>query len=757
MSYTRCVMELWADNAHADGMITTRGGGRDWEATEPREDQPGWTPDVWGQYGWDYAGKCEYLSYLRGVAPIRTYTRTDMSLAAWTVVSGLWREGAIAGNLDIAGLHYYDGLPDRYAAGAHGVIESDGDLGPNLRLGRWRMGGAPVETAPALGAEYWTNPDNSVQYGLHLPGLGTAGAYHDSVTGTSGAELSKPLLLGKPATESVWTVIDQLDAGAGPRAGSVDKAPVLEIVRVELDDGVLAIRLNDHDRPWVYAGEWQTAGGAAVERIRMGPGPIRVVAIGGTIIFDCCELAPPASATVRPYKFWHVPADLEDTPGYRILADTPAGTGISAAVEYTGGTAGARPVVTMTATGQERPVLYCVQDYRTPTIGGAVSAPGRTQGNANFKLLSMSGEATSAWRGATMEADVVALPGQTLNDVRPNTQLKGLVNVDDGGTNVLYDYTDAVTGIEYSTQFTGRVIPPERGRTGIGGVRGTLRAADYVDSNLARMDVIAQCSFEGNGGASGWNVVSAYRHLLNCCGVPDSRINIHADITAANLGAQYYLPGGTARGSRHLKFGPGVGMIEALDTLVGSVGMPSAVRPGEKQGLRWGQAIDGDMFLAPAYEHVPAHYDWELDESTATAEDLVTEFRSSRSLDDFRNALMVMAGEGIDAAARTIVDMASWSDPTAASFIGAIWSRFEGMPDASDVDAIAQDLWEEVARWNWLARWEMVDCPWILPDHDVMVTVTGVVPAGSVWRVISKRWSAEDGRYRQSLKAVRVD
>ena len=40
MAYTRAVAKLVFDNAHADGRITEKGIGRDWEAHEPRDEQP---------------------------------------------------------------------------------------------------------------------------------------------------------------------------------------------------------------------------------------------------------------------------------------------------------------------------------------------------------------------------------------------------------------------------------------------------------------------------------------------------------------------------------------------------------------------------------------------------------------------------------------------------------------------------------------------------------------------------------------------
>ena len=60
MSYTTPVANLIVDNAHADGLTTEWGIGRDWVAAEPKEDPRGFTPDLGGAYGWQYKNKFEY-------------------------------------------------------------------------------------------------------------------------------------------------------------------------------------------------------------------------------------------------------------------------------------------------------------------------------------------------------------------------------------------------------------------------------------------------------------------------------------------------------------------------------------------------------------------------------------------------------------------------------------------------------------------------------------------------------------------------
>ena len=73
MAYAKAIAQLMLDNAHTDGLVTVKGIGRDWEAAQPRdEDKATFTPDVGGQYGWEFGpqeyniadpiwGQCEYI------------------------------------------------------------------------------------------------------------------------------------------------------------------------------------------------------------------------------------------------------------------------------------------------------------------------------------------------------------------------------------------------------------------------------------------------------------------------------------------------------------------------------------------------------------------------------------------------------------------------------------------------------------------------------------------------------------------------
>ena len=749
MAYARVVAELVADNQHCDAWFDTQnsgrfGAGRDWEAREAREELTGFTPDVWGQYGWEYAGEFEYLKHLGGIAPIRTGTLADMALTDWSVTSGKWRESSTAGLLKRKWLHYYDAEAGRYAAGEHGVIRSVNDYSPNLLFYIWRLAPAVNEGEPAVVNIRFVNDSGSVEYAIYLPTFGEQADYLKDLLGVTKHELTQPLLLGRPRVETDWTVIDEIDLSTSPRAGGdIGNDCKLQVLRVENDDGALLIGSTERDRVWTYVGAWTSQGGHKVERVEIGDGKIEVVVIGHTAMFHMTELAPPGSATLRPKAYFYLGSFYATGANYHIVAKRPAGTSITAAEETVGG-GGSRPVLTFTCAGNDRPILYRVQEYRTPVRSAGVSSPGRTQGNNNFALLEASGELSEHWRGGRMTAQVEAKGTATLNDIEPNAKVGAYVNVHDGANYTLYDYTDPVSGYQYSTQFVGYVTPPERAKEGGRDykVQGVLNADDLIEARLQKKVVDMQCSFGGNlsDPYDGWTAGGTFRHLLRCAGLADTQISV--DSSVENLAN----PASTAGGAQRLKFRPDTTIPAALDTLA------------DVHAIRWGVNQYGQAFLSPRWSYGGTP-DYTLNESTTTIEDMATLIRSTRSVRDWRNLIRVMVGEGPDAVAKVLTDEDSWSDDSVANFVGDVWTAFYAYPDGRDVDAIATAIWDDMGRYSHVIGWEMVNCPWIMPDETVQVYASSIQSAlnGSIFRVISKSWEVRaDGRYHQRLEAVFV-
>ena len=255
--------------------------------------------------------------------------------------------------------------------------------------------------------------------------------------------------------------------------------------------------------------------------------------------------------------------------------------------------------------------------------------------------------------------------------------------------------------------------------------------------------------------------------------MPSDLIDVHSDVSFAGMGSGYYLPSSTSRGHRRFEFSPDTSPVAALDAIVASVGMPSGVVPNKplpgdggvktRRGLRWGVNASGSVFLEPAYEHQPGRYQWTIDDDTAVVEDWVASLRSARGLSDFTNLLHVMAGEGVDATVRNFSDSNSWNNTTAERFIGDIWEKFMSFPDGADINAIGEQLWEELSYMHWLISFRMDHQPWIVPDNEIRVMGLSNmdIPDQSIFRVIRKNWALTNmaegsGRYTQTVDAVMV-
>jgi hypothetical protein len=229
--------------------------------------------------------------------------------------------------------------------------------------------------------------------------------------------------------------------------------------------------------------------------------------------------------------------------------------------------------------------------------------------------------------------------------------------------------------------------------------------------------------------------------------VPGTLIAVDPDISYAVMGNLYYLPTSTRRGKRKVCYGP-------------SVRVPSALDEGCKlRDLEWGVSALGVCFLRPRTVFAMGHSHWVVSEA-GTAHNMIFDFRHTRSVGDFANLLQVMVGEGVSAAARIMVDDASWSSPSSARFIGDLWTRYESYPSGDDLDSIANRLWDEVVYMDSLVSWTEYDRPSIMPGDEAAVTVDASmnITPGSIYRIADKRWGIrEDGRYWQTLEAELVE
>jgi len=748
MAYTRAAAALTIGPPHYDGYPTSVGIGRDWMAVEPRDDTiRGFTPDVGGQYGWWYAGRFEYVDKLGCIAPIGTYTESAMSLGSWQVISGKWRESSAGSALRRAWLHYYDGRAGRYAAGAHGEVRSNASIAPAFVCNLWRMPGAVDETEPAIVDLHLYN-DGGTQYILRFPAQGTAGVEQTGLTGETSPEYDSPLLLGKPAADANWSVVDRMSLGSTPRLGNAGDAPLRQTVRVEYLDGVLLVRLNEWDQLWAFSGKWDSSVGTETTFSLASSMQVGVRVIGHTAMFQLFSLTYPSSAVLRPVGRFVVGSKMAQVPSYKLISSQPAGTSITVSAVTTGNPAGTYPQCTFVSSGSSRPALYNVQEYRPGTTGNADTSTVTTTGNNDFVLVSLSGRISDNWRGSTISATYRSKTPGSIEEVRPNSKLTATVDLTDGAS--------AAT-----TMFVGYTIPPRKRRVaGPVWVEGTLDAADYIDARLSRKCMSWHCSYEN------WTMADAFRQILSQAGVPDALVSVNPACEGI------YLPSASMRGERRWSFAPDTDVVSALDTLVASVGLAStAYSAPEKRGMTWGVNQAGLVRLAPAYEHVAGKYllgasvrsatsdGWVIDDDDIDPEDFVVDFETARDLEGYANMLQMISGQGVDADSRIVYDEDSWETPANSRFIGDIWQQFEGVPDGGDMDAIIYPRWRDLSTRNWLISFTMHDRPAILPEDELLLQVSHVdIPNNSIARVLSKEWSIDEaGLYTQRIEAAIVE
>lgn len=782
MAYTRVASNLTLDNAHADGHVTTFGIGRNWAAAEPRV--PGgsrFTPDLAGQYGWDYGeeGDLEYIEPLKAIAPAGLAPLADMSLADWTVTDAdgnpvaadhpdcRWKESPIAGRFEgHKWLHYYDGSIGLLGDRKFQWITSNDDLGLNLLVRAWLMPPAERETDPVAFAIRSLGDGEGPEYAIKLPRRAMSEAAHAGLLPAAKRRYRRPTLLGKPQEEDSFSFVDDFTStGAG--MNDPESLAHYQCIWIEYSDGWLIMNFLNREQTWAYRGKWVSEGGKEIDQFKLTPGPIQILVSGQTGYFNIAEITYPTKPILRPTRFFCVPPGVAYVPWYRRIASpqeyphkgfpgqstspifpnaAPPWGGVDVVVdseplEYAPGefaTGCWRPKITFTSDNpHERGLLYNVQEFRHPTIGNATSNPVQSHANDELKLLDMSGSLNDRWRGATLSATLQAKPGHTLPEIRPNQKARGDVSCDDGAS--------------YYTQFTGYVVPPEKERPGkVKPVLLQVEAADWIEARGRNKDMYWHCSYEG------WPLDEAFRYIVHRGGVPDSMIDIQGSICEEWMGSDYYLPISETKGQRLLDFEPTVGLVEALDTLTESCGVRWE-DDDHHTGVRWGVDQHGMLFLHPTYWHTPGHYDFTLDDDTVTEKDIVFSFSGLRSLDDFVNVIVVMAEKGTDATAAVMCDWASIRDSSDPRFIGDDWGAIETYSDAVHVRAIAERIWQRRLELSQVLYAELHDHPELLPEDELRVKMPDVdVTDGSIFRLSRKGWTAK-ARYVQRVEGVIVE
>jgi len=730
----KSLVNLTVDSPLADGRLTTWGIARDRPAAEPKESHPTFTPDLAGAYGWDYDGHFEYINPLKAIAPTASTPRTAMVIGNWTQITGLWRETSAAGNFKVKFLNYYDGRPDRIAAGDWGVVRSNANYTPDLLFYIRRYPADTADSDPPVFAVFFRGDGVAPDYGIILPALGLGGDFWGGLTGDATAQLKHPFLVGRPQDLGAgqWTIIDEFRSGGAPQQTQAEGEEYrTQVLKVEYTDGWMLVNFSSSSQTWAYTGNWIDALGREVE-FALPTGPIQVEVCGHTASFLMAQLTYPTDVNLDAHT-WMLAADppWAQAVNYNLIDTTPAGTAITAAEHPDSGPGVSKPRLNFTGPGTTRAVFYNCQEYRTPTIGAASSAPVTSVGNDQLRVREASGSLTDRWRGATAEVVVEAKTGFALPALPPN----GKVTLEVG----LKETAAAAT---FYREHTGYILPPEFEKSAPDRVTATIHCADGIEARLQHKTVKHVCSFEG------WAVDVAFKYLLNCAGVPNSMIAIHADITPAAMGDDYYFPIGNPKSERLLKFKFETALISALDTMC------------ETRDLEWGVDQDGDYFLRPRLVHTPGAFDWTLDDDTAVEDEIIYSFRAARSLDDYANVVYVMAGSGWTASAHMLWDFLSITDPTAADFIGDDWWRVDMVPDSDNAVQVAERLWAQRAMLAQMVFWTSRAHPELMPDNYVRVQSSNMaVPNNTIFKITRKTWRCGRGGsdFSQDFEGVIVE
>ncbi|NMC35290.1 MAG: hypothetical protein GYA36_22955 [Veillonellaceae bacterium] len=720
MAYTRAVGRLTVDNPHADALLTVAGFGRDWNAAEANVQLKGSTADLGTSLGWDFGGLFEYLKDINAIGPIGSWAETDTDESAWQMppsadTLGLWKLSPSSGALRVKHLHYYDAAPNRYSAGQWGRIRSTNAIAPNLLVQVWR---SPTTAGdydrPMFGLHFYN--DRTTEYALCFPGAGPADEFWEALTGTTGQHVLQPTLLGKCAGDEHWTVIAAMDCSAIPTFRDIGSRPVYQTIRVEAEGGKLLVTVNGLPFSWTFGDKWRSTESKAQHEFNLGNGYVELWALGGPVKVLVQPVTYPASAVLRPHGYIVAPSWCNQTAAYREpVADLPAGTAITVESEALPGNAKAtRPKVTFTTsdTGR-RALLYCVQEYRAPTLVAGTSDPTVTGSSASSQLVALSGRIGERWRGSMCHAEIVSKTGAALEWPKANAKIIGEVSTDDGAT--------------WVRQFTGHVPPPELQRPErVLASRYVQDAQDIIESRLALKDLGVMCSFQG------WQSGEAFEAVCNCAGIPSAKVNVASATKVLTT---------TTPGTRILSFREDAKVPSVLDGIANAV------------GYEWGQDQNGVLFLRPPLTHTAGAYDYTLDDDSTDAEDLVSRIKAALSYGEFANVLRVQVGEGGGAKAKSLADLDSVLTPGALRFIGDLRQRYMSFPDGSDLDAITKRLWEDMGRWCLVVEWTMHDYPGLMPDNYVRVQVAGLrMATGTILRVLSKQWAVEEsGRYTQTL------
>jgi hypothetical protein len=699
-------VNLIFDNAHADGLMTKWGFGRDWAATEPGLALSGWDPAMVEPTAWYYNADLTYIPPLNCIAPAPRISRSNNGLGDAVIESGLWRVTGTAGYLRTTWMHYYDGNPNRIAAQAYGSLYLNHTYPTNISLWVWRMAGSALDSDPPLVIVWLLGDGECPILALMLPGFTNGDGMAGSMLGRYGGAFDRPLLCACPVDSNAWIILAQAeDAGSSQTIGEHSQ---LQQVIWEYLDGCALIRLGDVTKYWCYGGDWVDAEGRT-HTFEQRPGPIRIQVCGHPAMFNIAEISYPLESLLLPRQIAYLGPLFAANPQYRAIQGSnnqpeasPAPAGLTVMEDGTCPPSTSRPMVTFTTSDKSyRACLYAVQQYNAPEFAYGDSNPIQTEKTSQLVVMEAQISLSARWRGATLQAQMEAAPGETLGFIKTNSKVQANLSLNNGET--------------WFTKFCGYVLPQEPNLDGsYDQIRSELRAADGIEARLTKKTMFQHCSYEQ------WPLGEAFSHILMRSGVPAALIYVDPAID----GPDYILPSARRKGQRQFQFGSEETPIAALDSLTGAL------------NCEWGYGVDGRYFVRPQLKWDGVTVDFVLEEQPEDTADFLLSFRAAQSVEEYINVLVAMTDCGSDSMARMLLDAAAWQDPLSEHFIGDDWWHLEIMREKRNLDTVADLLWHQRHRLERMIWFELHGHPELLPDMFVECRIPGCdVPEGTVFRI----------------------
>jgi len=731
MPHVRALCQAVIDHPHADGIILDGGFGllqqfrfRDHFETRPgdlsRHPIPEWDTSSGGQYN------VEVIPELNAVGPRGICGREDMTLydgqtGDWERTnhqglpncSNLWKEVYPVGHPRAKCLFYHDarGAYDA-SAGYFGEVTSRRAWPeePSFILRAYRY--APNPTLPHGGYCYLEvqllGDSETGQWSLVLPVAGTE------------AQARYPRLGWRLTPDDEWQVLREFRTDPH-EVGALRGKPFEQLLTWETVDGHFLLNLDGRRQVFYVPPDLRVANEPLVPA-----GPVRIIVYGHAAIVNLTPIRYPQGDVAECFiaRADYFPVDntiFGDEPSLRAVACEPPGAAANAGATVT--TVGDEdrwvPKVSFFSTSPERrAVAYLHEMDFPPTISAGSTDPYETQGEN--VVVRAQGELTDGWRSAhcrvVLDLDrdaVTSLPAW-----KGNNKLTVTAGWDDG------ESTDV------ATQFTGYLVESAHVRRGDRPERVSL-VLNARDGFLR----LERKYWQHLGSFAGWTLEAAFHRVLNQCGVPDSIITFAGDSSLA-------IPYGPRKADLRFDFAEDLGVPEGLDRLV------------QACGYVWGVDQTGTWFCREpvSYGGTP---DFILDDDTLEAEDVAFALRSETIRDaapasrSFANSVFVRIDRGAEQDLAWRRDADSHQGPDADDFIGDDWWHVFVGYDEQSASALAERLLAERHQRQKMLHFRCSGRAALFPDHFVRLDATGLsVPAGTLFRIIRKRWQAtHDGEF----------